>query len=160
MDILFEHARCMKARELIALGHIHSITNPNRSSIPRNHVVDETCAGHQIKLPQPLPLSETAGSCSQTEAKDESHSFQRPTPERGPGDWWDDEGEREALRLLSQRRGPPQQRLRPHHRCPPPLSSYPYHPDDGVDQFLIAGISSNLHRSRSTGQELAPSIYI
>lgn len=83
-DILFEHACRMKARELIALGHIHSITNPNRSSIPRNHVVEETCAGHEIKLPQPLPLSETAGSCSQTEAKDESHSFQRSTSERGP----------------------------------------------------------------------------
>ena len=83
----------MKARELIALGHIHPITNPNRSSIPRNHTVEETRAGHEIKLPQPLPLSETAGSCSQTETKDESHSFQRSTSERGPDDWWDDEDE-------------------------------------------------------------------
>jgi len=149
----------MKARELIALGHIHSITNPNRSSIPRNHVVEETCAGQEIKLPQPLPLPETAGSYSHTEAKNKSHSFQRSTSERGLGDWWDDEDEWDTLWLRSQRRGPPQQRLRPHHRRRLPLS-YHYHPDDGMDQSLIAGISSNLHRSRSTGQELAPSIYI
>lgn len=158
--ILFEHARRMKARELIALGHIHSITNPNRSSIPRNHVAEETCVGQEIKLPQLLPLSETAGSYSHTEAKNESHSFQRSTFKRGPGDRRDDEDEWDTLWLRSQRRGPPQQRLRPHHHRPSPLSSYPYDLEDGMDQFLIAGISSNLHRSRSTGHEVAPNIYI